>query len=160
MKRRLPPGEVPTMSRTTTAAVLGATLAGIGGGYVVAERAAEPSVPSIDKFVNSFAKEKSQATKAGYEYWFVDKDLADDRKTVKMSVVGPRLAAHAPHRHLEDEVIFVLEGSAELMLAGQTRVVGPLSSLYCPPNVEHGIKNAGDSELKYLIIKRAPEPAN
>ena len=78
----------------------------------------------------------------------------------EMSVVGPRLAAHAPHKHLEDEVIFVLEGTAELLLAGQTRVVGPLSSLYCPSNVEHGIKNAGDAELKYLIIKRAPDPAN
>jgi quercetin dioxygenase-like cupin family protein len=32
--------------------------------------------------------------------------------------------------------------------------VEPYTSLYCPSNVEHGIRNAGDTELKYLVIKK------
>jgi mannose-6-phosphate isomerase-like protein (cupin superfamily) len=27
-------------------------------------------------------------------------------------------------------------------------------SFYCPPSVEHGIRNVGDTELKYLVIKK------
>ena len=28
------------------------------------------------------------------------------------------------------------------------------TSFYCPSNVEHGIRNTGDTELKYLVIKK------
>jgi quercetin dioxygenase-like cupin family protein len=33
-------------------------------------------------------------------------------------------------------------------------VAGPFSSLDCPSNVEHGIRNVGDTEAKYLVIKK------
>ena len=75
-----------------------------------------------------------------------------------MSVVRPHDATHPPHAHPEDEFFFVLEGRAEFFLDGHTRVVSPYTSLYCPPNVEHGIRNAGDGELKYLVIKKYPMP--
>jgi quercetin dioxygenase-like cupin family protein len=115
--------------------------------------AVDPATFSITKYVNAFAQERSEKTAAGYQFWFVDKNLADG-KTVKLSVVGPHLASHAPHRHPEDEVFVVLEGQAEFFLNGQTRAVGPLTSMYAPSNVEHGIRNLGDTDLKYLVIKK------
>ncbi len=33
-------------------------------------------------------------------------------------------------------------------------VGGPMSSFYCPPGSKHGIRNVGDTELKYLVIKK------
>ncbi len=75
-------------------------------------------------------------------------------QTLKLSVVGKGLKTHEPHVHAEDEFFFVLEGQAEFILAGEKRTVGPWTSLYCPPNVEHGIRNAGDGELKYLVVKK------
>jgi quercetin dioxygenase-like cupin family protein len=71
-----------------------------------------------------------------------------------MSVVKPHSATHAPHSHPEEEFFFVLEGKVEFYLNGQRKVVGPFSSLYCPPNAEHGIRNVGDSEAKYLVIRK------
>ncbi len=112
-----------------------------------------PSTWTIDKCVNEFSKDKVQKTDAGYQYWFVDKDLADG-KTLKLSVVKPHAATHAPHKHAEDEFFFILEGKVELTLNGERKVVGPFSSLYCPPNVEHGIRNVGDTEAKYLVVKK------
>ncbi len=108
---------------------------------------------TIENCVNEFSKDKIEKTEAGYQYWFVDKDLADG-KTLKMSVVKPHSATHAPHSHVEEEFFFVLEGKIEFFLNGQRKVVGPFSSLYCPSNVEHGIRNVGETEAKYLVLKK------
>ncbi len=96
---------------------------------------------------------KVESTKAGYQYWFADKHFLDGR-TIKLSVVGPHLATHQPHSHREDEFFFVLEGRAEFYLNGATKVAGPYTSFYCPPNVKHGIRNVGETDLKYLVIKK------
>lgn len=108
---------------------------------------------TIENCVNIFDSSKTQKTKVGYQYWFADKDFIDGR-TLKLSVVAPHSATHPPHVHNEDEFFFVLEGTAEFYLGGKTKVAGPYTSFYCPSNVEHGIKNVGDTELKYLVIKK------
>ncbi len=119
-----------------------------------ATTAADPArIFTLDNTVNSYDPALAEDTRAGEQYWFVDKQYLDGR-TLKLSVVRPGQATHAPHRHGEDEIFFVLEGKAEFYLDGKTRVVGPYTSLYCPPNHEHGIRNVGDGDLKYLVIKK------
>ena len=108
---------------------------------------------NIKNCVNTFNIDKAVNTKVGYQYWFADRDFLDGR-TLKMSVVKPHEATHPPHRHTEDEFFFVLEGNAEFYLNGETVVSGPYTSFYCPSNSEHGIRNVGDTELKYLVIKK------
>lgn len=108
---------------------------------------------SLRNCLNEFSMDKIEKTAAGYQYWFVDKTLAGG-KTLKMSVVKPRSAPHAPHAHPEDEFFFVLEGKIEFYLNGERKVVGPNASLYCPPNIEHGLRNVGDTEAKYLVVKK------
>lgn len=107
----------------------------------------------IDTCVNAFDRAKAEPTKAGYQYWFADRHYLDGR-TIKLSVVAPGNATHAPHSHAEDEFFFVLEGQAEFYMNGERRTVGPMTSLYCPPNSEHGIRNVGTVELKCLVIKK------
>jgi len=107
---------------------------------------------NIDNCVNQFSKDKVIPTKAGYQYWFADKDYINGR-TLKMSVVKPHDATHPPHKHVEDEFFFVLEGKAKFYLNGDSVICGPYTSFYCPSMVEHGISNVGDTELKYLVIK-------
>jgi len=111
---------------------------------------------TIENSVNEFKMSGAESTSAGYQYWFADKDFVDGR-TLKMSVVGPNQATHAPHTHENDEFFFVLEGMARFHLDGKEVVVGPFTSLYCPPGSMHGISNAGDGELKYLVIKKYPQ---
>jgi len=108
---------------------------------------------SIENCVTEFSMDKVNKTKVGYQFWFADRDFIDGR-TLKMSVVAPHSATHPPHTHIEDEFFFVLEGTAEFYLDGKTKVAGAYTSFYCPSNVEHGIKNVGDTELKYLVIKK------
>ncbi len=111
---------------------------------------------TIENCINHFSTEKTdriEKTKVGYQYWFADPTLADG-KTLKMSVVAPHSATHPPHVHAEDEFFFILEGKAELYLKGTWTPAEPYTSFYCPPHVEHGIRNAGDTELKYLVVKQ------
>lgn len=111
---------------------------------------------TIENCVNEFSQENAQTTKSGYRYWFADRDFIDGR-TLKLSVVRPNQATHPPHTHEQDEFFFILEGKAKFHLNGKTKVVGPYTSLYCPANSSHGISNAGDTELKYLVIKKYPQ---
>ena len=111
---------------------------------------------TINQCVNHFSKGKTVPTKVGYQYWFVDKYFMNGR-TLKMSVVAPHEATHPPHKHIEDELFFVLEGTAKFYLNGDSVLCGPLTSMYCPSMVEHGISNAGNTELKYLVIKKYPK---
>ena len=111
---------------------------------------------TIENCINKFSIKKTESiekTAAGYQYWFVDPAFADG-KTLKMSIVAPHSATHPPHVHGEDEFFFILEGKAELYFKGQWTPAEPYTSFYCPSNVEHGIRNAGDTELKYLVIKK------
>jgi mannose-6-phosphate isomerase-like protein (cupin superfamily) len=108
---------------------------------------------TIENCVNHFNSDKTIKTNAGYQYWFADKDFLDGN-TLKMSVVAPHQSTHTPHKHIEDEFFFVLEGTAQFYLDGKTTIAGAYTSFYCPSNMEHGISNAGDIELKYLVIKK------
>lgn len=108
---------------------------------------------TIDKCVNKFSWEDTVKTNVGYQFWFFDKDFVDGR-TLKMSVVAPHSATHPPHKHSEDEFFFVLEGKAEFYFDGKTIDGEKYSAFYCPRNTEHGIRNIGDTELKYLVIKK------
>lgn len=111
---------------------------------------------TIKNSVNEFNMEGTRKTKVGYQYWFADKNFVDGR-TLKMSVVAPHQATHPPHTHENDEFFFVLEGQARFHLDGEEVVVGPYTSLYCPADSFHGISNAADTELKYLVIKKYPQ---
>lgn len=118
-----------------------------------AKKVDQASYWNIEKCVTSFTWNDTVQTKVGYQYWFFDKDFIDGR-TIKMSVVQPHSATHSPHKHAEDEFFFVLEGTAEFYLEGETKTGEKYSAFYCPSNLEHGIKNVGDTELKYLVIKK------
>lgn len=114
----------------------------------------EASKFSIENCINHFNKDKVTKTDAGYQYWFIPQNFLKDGLTVKMSVVAPKMATHPPHTHAGDEIFYVLEGTAQFFLNGKTVNGGPNTSFYCPENSEHGIRNAGDTELKYLVIRK------
>ena len=108
---------------------------------------------TLENCVNHFSMDKTDKTDAGYQYWFIDKNFAEG-KTLKLSVVKPHNATHEPHVHPEDEIFYILEGEAEVYLNGRWKAISSNTSFYCPLNVKHGIRNSGNTELKYLVIKK------
>ena len=131
-------------------------IAQLGYSQEAKDTLSKPKQYTIDNCVNEFSMDKTDKTAVGYQYWFADPNFIDGR-TLKMSVVAPHSSTHPPHKHVEDEFFFVLEGTAEFYLDGKTKIAGPYTSFYCPSNIMHGIKNVGDKELKYLVIKKYPQ---
>ena len=109
---------------------------------------------TIENCLNKIDKAKCIQTAVGYQYWFIPQNFLEDGQTVKLSVVGPNKANHAPHKHPGDELFFILEGKAQFFLNGKTTTAGPYATFYCPVGSEHGISNAGNDTLKYLVIRK------
>ncbi len=107
---------------------------------------------TIEDCITVFSDQKTQAEKYGWFFWFV-RESATDGLNLKMSYVDKLSGTHASHKHPEREFYYIMEGLAEVSIDGMTRVIGPNSSMFCPPNVMHGIKRANDQPLKYLVIK-------
>ncbi len=66
---------------------------------------------------------------------------------------GPDSEGVSLHAH-DDQIdsFFVLEGTAEFTVAGETFQAGPGSYVAAPVGVEHGFRNAGDGELRLLNV--------
>ena len=68
-------------------------------------------------------------------------------------VLDPGKTPHAPHTHVEEEVMIVESGTGEIFCDGKTTKVGPGSVMYTTPNVSHGIVNTGDSPIVFYFVK-------
>lgn len=73
--------------------------------------------------------------------------------SIHASTVQPGTASHAPHRHSDEELIMVKEGTVEQVLNGARYRLGPGSVTFVAPDDEHGIRNAGDTPATYYIIR-------
>ena len=62
---------------------------------------------------------------------------------------------HAPHTHLEEEVMIVESGIGEIFCDGKTTKVGPGSVMYSTPNAPHGIVNTGKEPIVFYFVKWA-----
>jgi quercetin dioxygenase-like cupin family protein len=60
---------------------------------------------------------------------------------------------HPPHKHPDEEVIIIREGTVEAMVGGQTRRLGPGSVIFQAADQLHGIRNVGDVPAVYHVIK-------
>ena len=60
---------------------------------------------------------------------------------------------HAPHRHPDEEIIIIKDGSVEATINGKSEVVGPGSILFFAANDEHGLRNVGDSPATYYVMR-------
>lgn len=79
-----------------------------------------------------------------------------DQLAIHVTTVNPGERPHDPHRHWEEELIIVKEGTIEAMQNGETTVVGPGSVLFEASNELHGLKNVGDTPASYFVIKWFP----
>ena len=112
-----------------------------------------PSLKSdIEQYFNTFSDDKIESADSGWVYWFV-RESQTEKLNLKMTYVDKQTELHPPHKHSEREIYYIMEGQAEVFLDGKTKVIGPNSSMFCPPNILHGIKRANDQPLKYLVIK-------
>jgi mannose-6-phosphate isomerase-like protein (cupin superfamily) len=68
-------------------------------------------------------------------------------------ILMPGMSPHPPHRHPEEEFLWVTEGTGEIMCDGKTYPVAPGSVMYCAGNHLHGITNTGTVPMTFYFSK-------
>jgi uncharacterized cupin superfamily protein len=91
----------------------------------------------------------------GFAMPFVNEACGAHQLAMHVSVIAPGRAAHEPHAHAGEEIIYVIEGTAEIRMGDEVQIVGPNTAVFCPEQILHGIRNAGETPIRYLIIRAA-----
>jgi quercetin dioxygenase-like cupin family protein len=70
-----------------------------------------------------------------------------------VTTLAPGEASHAPHRHPQEEIIIVREGTVEFFQNGETKRVGPGGIAFMASMEEHAAKNVGDTPATYFVVQ-------
>ncbi len=76
-----------------------------------------------------------------------------DELECHVTTLNPGESPHAPHKHPDEELIVIKEGTVESLVNGETKRVGPGSVIFQAANQMHGIRNVGTTQATYHVIK-------
>ncbi len=110
--------------------------------------------PSLGSGVHDWAKLTVLPTKVGERREVLKGSTATlESLTCHVTTLNPSEAAHAAHRHPDDEIVIVKEGEMEATVNGQTTRGGAGSVFLFTSNDLHGMRNAGDTRASYYVIR-------
>jgi quercetin dioxygenase-like cupin family protein len=69
------------------------------------------------------------------------------------TVLGPGVETHPPHSHPHEEIIIVVEGTAEVSMDGKTDTVEAGSVIHYEPDKLHNLRNIGATPCRYYVIE-------
>src|SRR5262249_437852 len=75
-----------------------------------------------------------------------------DELELHVTTLNPGQTSHAPHQHPNEELVIIKEGTAEALVQGEWKRVGPGSVIFNASNQLHGLKNVGDTPATYHVI--------
>jgi XRE family transcriptional regulator, regulator of sulfur utilization len=76
-----------------------------------------------------------------------------DELECHITTLNPGETPHPPHKHPDEEIVIVKEGTVESLVNGTTRRVGPGSVIFQAANQMHSIRNVGEGPATYHVIK-------
>ena len=93
-------------------------------------------------------------TKTGLRRQFFQAPTATlDELECHVTTLNPGEMPHTPHKHPDEELIIIKEGTVESMVNGEIKRVGPGSVIFQASNQMHSTKNVGDGPATYHVIK-------
>jgi XRE family transcriptional regulator, regulator of sulfur utilization len=80
-----------------------------------------------------------------------------DELEMHITTLKPGQVSHAPHQHVNEELIILREGTLETLSQGVWKRVGPGSIIFNASNELHGVKNVGTVDAVYHVVNwRSP----
>src|SRR5581483_9900659 len=76
-----------------------------------------------------------------------------DELECHVTTLNPGESPHPPHKHPDEEVMVIREGTVESLLNGQWQRLGPGSVIFQASNQEHAIRNVGTTPATYHVFK-------
>ena len=115
------------------------------------------SKPLMRSGVFQWAALKVDSTKTGERRSVFDTPTATlDRFESHVTTLNPGEVPHAAHKHPEEELMIVKEGTLEAVLDGQTNRVEAGGYIFCASNEMHGLRNIGTNRATYFVLKWFP----
>lgn len=79
-----------------------------------------------------------------------------DQLEMHVTTLNAGQTSHAPHRHVNEELIILREGDCETLSNGSWIKVGPGSVVFNASNRLHGFRNIGATPAVYHVINWSP----
>ena len=76
-----------------------------------------------------------------------------DELEMHITTLNPDAVSHPPHRHPEEELLIVKEGTVETLQNGVATRLGPGSIIFHASNDLHNIRNVGSTPATYHVIQ-------
>ncbi len=101
-----------------------------------------------------------EPTKVGtVRHFFRARTATLDELELHVTTLNPGETSHAPHRHANEELVIVKEGTVEALVNGAWKKAGPGSVIFNTSNQLHGLKNVGSVPATYHVINWRPPSA-
>ncbi len=71
---------------------------------------------------------------------------------VHITTLNPGKSPHPPHRHPNEEMLIIRQGTLEAFINGEWKRVGPGSVIFFASNQLHGVRNVGDEPAIYHVV--------
>jgi quercetin dioxygenase-like cupin family protein len=75
-----------------------------------------------------------------------------DELECHVTTLNPGLQSHPPHKHVNEELVIIREGTVEVLVNGEWKKVGPGSVIFNASNQLHALKNVGTTPATYHVI--------
>ncbi|KAJ5300055.1 hypothetical protein N7508_007298 [Penicillium antarcticum] len=69
-----------------------------------------------------------------------------------IAVCPPESGHLCGHRHEQAEIYYIIEGYGEITIDGVKSHVAKGSSVFIPPNADHGVANTGTEDLRWFYV--------
>jgi XRE family transcriptional regulator, regulator of sulfur utilization len=124
------------------------------GGVLVAQQAADK--PILGPTVFDWTQMKDVPSNVGSVRTVVRQRTATlDELEMHITTLKPGLASHDPHKHVNEELIIIREGTVETLSDGVWKRVGPGSIIFNASNSLHSLRNVGTTPAIYHVINWA-----
>jgi len=84
---------------------------------------------------------------------FRDPTATLDELEFHVSTLPVGQSPHPPHKHPDEEVIIIKEGTVEALVGGEAKRVGPGSVIFQASNQMHTVRNVGDVPAVYHVMR-------
>jgi XRE family transcriptional regulator, regulator of sulfur utilization len=115
---------------------------------------AQNDTPLMGSSIFDWNSIEAKTTKVGSTRKFFQAPTATlDELECHVTTLNPGETPHPPHKHPDEELIIVKEGTVESLVNGQIKRVGPGSVIFQASNQMHSISNVGQTPATYHVIK-------
>lgn len=114
---------------------------------------AAPKLAMMESSIFDWNSIPAKTTKTGEVRTFFRSQTATlDELECHVTTLNPGEASHPPHKHPEEEVIIIKEGTLEALVNGDKKRVGPGSVIFQASNQMHAISNVGTTQATYHVF--------